>query len=89
MDCTSLSDVRQEGANESNEAIAIRWPHLRLHGGRPFETVGRILERKINSTPNPLPDGFINRLIVTVASRPQTFGRLFAHAISEAERGAR
>jgi hypothetical protein len=47
------------------EAIFSRWPHLDSHCGRRIETVGRTIQRQLDGEPDPLPDRFIDRLLVT------------------------
>ena len=51
------------------------------HDGRPPETVGQTLTRLIEGEPDPLPVRFIERFLATVAGRPETFGRVFAHGL--------
>lgn len=66
------------------ERIREKWLHLLFHHGRPIETIGETLLRRMNGVPDPLPDVFVARLAATIAARPVFFGRLVRHALRSA-----
>ena len=59
------------------------------HAGRPFEPIGRTIQRAIDKEPDPFSKGFRDRFAVSVAEDPAFYGRLLLHALRSIREGSR